>query len=141
MGKSFCYEYPRPAVAVDVVVQSRDGHVLLVRRRNEPYKGRWALPGGFVEIDERLADAAVRELAEEAGLTGLELRPVGVFDEPGRDPRGRTISVAFSGRVGERSWPRAGSDAADARWIPLDDLPPTAFDHDRIIAAARNATG
>ena len=139
MAEGSSYRYPHPAVTVDVVVLSDDGAVLLIRRKGEPFRGRWALPGGFMDIDERLAEAAARELDEETGLAGLQLQQVQAFDDPGRDPRGRTISIAFLARVRGRPEPRAGDDAAEARWRPLDALPPVAFDHDQIIARALEA--
>ncbi len=135
--------YPRPSVTADVVAWLvRDGapHVLLIRRRYWPYEGHWALPGGFIDITETLEQAARRELAEETGLTDVPLEPIRPFDAPGRDPRRRVITMAYLALLGERGdgWrPRAGDDAADARWWPVADLPPLAFDHDQIIAAAR----
>ena len=137
----YTYEYPRPMVTVDVVAvrPASGGHeVLLVRRGGEPFRGLWALPGGFVEMDEDLPDAAVRELREETGLaagTG-DLVEVGAFGKPGRDPRGRTIGIAYallaSAAKGDL---RAGDDAAEAAWFPARDLPPLAFDHAEIVAA------
>ena len=140
MPEAYCYPHPRPAVTVDIVLLSSDGAVLLVRRNAEPFQGRWALPGGFVEMDERLADAAARELQEEAGVGGVALRELGVFDDPGRDPRGRTISIAFVGRVAGRPALRSGTDAAAASWRALDDLPALAFDHDQIVRSALETT-
>lgn len=139
MSEKYCYRYPRPAVTVDMVVLTDDGAVLLIKRKAEPFKECWALPGGFIDIDETLADAAARELEEETGLSGVELTQLRAFDRPDRDPRGRTIAVAFLARVSGRPEPRAGDDAADARWMRLDDLPPLAFDHDDIISHALNA--
>ena len=139
MAEKYCYSHPRPAVTVDIVVLSRDGYVLLVKRKADPFKGCWALPGGFVEIDERLADAAGRELEEETGITGVELRQLRAFDEPGRDPRGRIICIAFVSVVDGQPKPKPGSDAAEARWLALEDLPPMAFDHDAIITCALEA--
>jgi len=136
MSQHFCYAHPRPALTVDIVVLSSDRHVLLIRRKNEPFKGAFALPGGFMEIDETLADAAARELQEETGLAGLQLERLRVFDAPDRDPRGRTVSLAFLATTAGRPKPTAGDDADDARWLPLDDLPAMAFDHGEIIACA-----
>ncbi len=119
--------------------------LLLVRRGREPFAGRWALPGGFVEVGdeagaqgEPLASAAARELAEETGLTGVVLRQAGAFGDPDRDPRGRVISVVYRGDVEEPLPPvRGGDDAADARWIPLERVlsgaEPLAFDHLHVI--------
>ncbi|MBI2079076.1 MAG: NUDIX hydrolase [Euryarchaeota archaeon] len=117
-----------------VVVQ--DGKILLVKRGREPFKGRWCLPGGFVEPGEKVEAAAVRELREETGLEGKVVGLVGVYSEPGRDPRGPTVSVVYRVRV-QPSAPKAGDDAEDARFWPLDALPPLAFDHDRIVADVR----
>ena len=135
MAERTCYDYPRPAVTADIVLLSGDA-VLLIKRRLTPFEGCWALPGGFMDIDETLADAAARELEEETGITGVPLRQLRVFDAPGRDPRGRTISVVFLADIGDRPKPRAGDDAAEARWHLLDRLPPVAFDHETIIMHA-----
>lgn len=142
----YTYDYPRPMVAADVVVLRRRAgreeappgrgaapparEVLLIRRGREPFKGAWALPGGFVEMDEDLPDAARRELLEETGLEAAELRELGAWGRPGRDPRGRVISVVYvtelppAGEGAEGSAPAAGDDAADAAWFDLDALPP-----------------
>ena len=136
----YSYPYPRPALTVDIVVlceRDRRSSVLLVRRRNAPFAGVWALPGGFVDIDEGLEDAARRELREETSLEISDLALVDVFDAVDRDPRERTISVAFVGRVPEAATARAASDAAEARWFYLDELPDLAFDHAQILEAAR----
>jgi len=133
------YEHPRPALTADVVLIAARPRpsVLLIRRGKPPCEGRWALPGGFVEMDEDLEPAARRELTEETGLEAGSLVQVGAFGRPGRDPRGRVVSVAWVGApaAGE-AVPEAASDAAEARWFPLDDLPELAFDHGEIIAAA-----
>lgn len=134
------YDYPRPMVSVDAVVfRERDGRleVLLIRRGKPPFEGRHALPGGFVEIDEDLSDAAARELVEETGLDGVELEQLAAFGRPDRDPRGRCISVAFVGTLG-RGGDRVsgGDDAAEASWHDTAALPDLAFDHDEIIALA-----
>ena len=133
----YTYEYPRPMLTADCVVVRASGEVLLVRRGNEPFKGCWALPGGFMEMDETIEHCAVRELMEETGIEVDEsmLSLVGVFSAPGRDPRGRTVTAAYLVRadVGEA---KAGDDAAEVRWWPLNALPPLAFDHDAVIAAA-----
>lgn len=111
--------------------------VLLIRRGNDPFKGMWALPGGFVEEDEDLRDAAARELCEETSLTPVVLDEVGAWGAPGRDPRGRTVSDVFLAIIGPGAPAAlAGDDAAGVAWHPADDLPPTAFDHGEILAAA-----
>jgi 8-oxo-dGTP diphosphatase len=136
------YEHPRPALTVDVAVfRGRAGErdVLLVKRGEEPFAGRWALPGGFVEEGETLESAARRELLEETGLdpTG-DLDQVGAYGDPGRDPRGWTVSIVFMATLGydEIGAVVGGSDAAEATWHPVDALPRLAFDHDRILADA-----
>ena len=142
--KPYCYEYPRPAVTVDVVVLSFPGEeleVLLIRRRHDPFAGMWALPGGFVEEDEDLVTAAARELEEETKLSGAPMVQIGAFGAPGRDPRGRTISVAYlallSPQQRSQASLRAESDAAEVAWQPLAGLPQLAFDHRLIIDCAR----
>ncbi|MDE2897702.1 MAG: NUDIX hydrolase [Chloroflexota bacterium] len=125
----------RYAVAADVVVvaETPTPSVLLIRRRNPPLG--WAIPGGFVEPDEDLIDAARRELFEETGLQPAELEQLATFGHPNRDPRGRTISVVYGARLQHAALPAAGDDAADARWFPLTTLPTTlAFDHPTILA-------
>lgn len=124
----------RYAVAADVVVvaESPTPSVLLIRRRNPP--PGWAIPGGFVEPDEDLIDAARRELFEETGLEPPQLEQLATFGHPNRDPRGRTISVVYGARLQHAALPAAGDDAADARWFPLNALPTNlAFDHPTIL--------
>jgi len=111
--------------------------VLLVRRGNDPFKGRWALPGGFVEADEDLPEAAARELAEETGLRPAVMDQVGAWGTPGRDPRGRTVSVIYAAVARPcEDTVRGGDDAADAAWHAAGDAPPLAFDHSEILPAA-----
>ena len=139
-NKRYVYEYPRPAITVDAVIVTRDArpHVLLIRRKHEPFEGRWAVPGGFVNIDETLESAARRELLEETGVRAGKLEQLHVFDAPDRDPRERVISVAHLGRVRSTSVvAQAGDDAAEAAWFPLDRLPALAFDHQAILRLAR----
>ncbi len=138
----FTYDHPRPALTVDCVVFGFDGSVglqiLLIRRGIEPFRGTWALPGGFVHMDEDLEGAARRELQEETGLRDVYLEQLYTFGEPGRDPRGRVVSVAYFALVRPDRHPAKGdTDASDAAWHPLDDLPALAFDHPRIIDTAR----
>ncbi|MCR5423181.1 MAG: NUDIX hydrolase [Bacteroidales bacterium] len=135
----FTYEYPRPAVTADIVLFDSDRkRVLLIRRSNEPYKDCWAFPGGFFDMtDSDIEHTAVRELQEETGLSGIELHLVGVFSKEGRDPRGRTVTVAFMGLVDSRTVePHGGDDAAEAHWFDLTALPPLAFDHAEILGKA-----
>jgi ADP-ribose pyrophosphatase YjhB (NUDIX family) len=137
----YSYEYPRPSLAVDIVVftirESRL-HVLLIRRANEPFLGCWALPGGFVHMEEPLEAAASRELREETGIREAYLEQLYTYGEPRRDPRGRVISVAYFALIPGNAPVRGegGSDTSQARWFPIDDLPTLAFDHDEILAYA-----
>lgn len=135
------YQYPRPAYTADVLLVSHDENsrpmLLLIRRGGEPFRGSWALPGGFVDEGETSIEAARRELQEETGVAldstdGLKL--VGVYDTPGRDPRGWTISAAYTIELPGMPLAVGADDAAEARWFPLSDLPSLAFDHARIIA-------
>ncbi len=136
----YCYEYPHPAVTVDAVVFGKDGgelKVLLIQRKSAPFRGRWAIPGGFLEMNESLDEAALRELEEETGLSGLEFEQVGAFGDPKRDPRERVISVAYVAVVKLAGLNvRAADDAKKAEWFPVGDLPALAFDHAKIIEAA-----
>ena len=136
---SFTYQHPHPAVAVDGVVfgfDDADLKLLLIQRKVDPFKGKWALPGGFVDMEEQAIDAAKRELQEETGLTDVPLKFLSYFDGVHRDPRERTLSLAFCGVVEKRLKVRAGDDAAGAKWRPLAALPELAFDHDIILKAA-----
>lgn len=132
----YVYDWPRPIVTADAAVFTFAGgkaKLLLIQRKHEPYAGRWALPGGFVEMDEDLPEAAARELAEETGLQGVPLEQLRTFGTPGRDPRGRTITVAYFGITGKDAPQiQAGDDAAQAQWFDIEDLPGMAFDHDEI---------
>ncbi|MGH9938026.1 MAG: NUDIX hydrolase [Blastocatellia bacterium] len=133
-------DYPQPSVTVDLVIftiAEDDLKVLLIRRGQEPFKGRWALPGGFVEIGESLEQAAARELKEEVGVTNVYLEQLYTFGDPKRDPRGRVISVAYFALVdAERQRIVAASDAAEAKWHSVFDAPKLAFDHGKILDCA-----
>lgn len=137
----FSYKYARPALTVDCVVFGFDEgelKVLLIERALEPFKGRWAFPGGFVQVEEPLEDAARRELAEETGLKDVFLEQLHTFGAVERDPRERVVSVAYSALVklsDHRA--KAATDAARAQWFPLSKVPKLAFDHARILEAAR----
>ena len=133
----YTYEYPRPALTADIVLFSPDStQVLLIRRGHEPFKDRWAFPGGFFDMSDRdIEHTATRELEEETGLKGIALKECFVASREGRDPRGRTVSVIFSARVDPSQVnAHGGDDAAEARWFPIDQLPPLAFDHDEVLA-------
>jgi 8-oxo-dGTP diphosphatase len=136
-------DYERPSVTVDVVLFSRHGddpHVLLVRRKHWPYAGHWALPGGFIGMDESLEQSARRELWEETGVSDVRLEQLHTFGDPGRDPRTRVISVAYVALIDTAATDnlRAADDAAEVAWWPMHDLPLLAFDHDLILAAAHH---
>ena len=136
--RNFCYKYPRPAVTTDCVIFGFDGtklRVLLIERANEPYKGCWAFPGGFVNMDESCEQGALRELQEETGLKDVCLKQLHTFSEPNRDPRDRVITVAYYALTRIQDV-KGGDDAARAAWFSLDKLPQLAFDHDRILREA-----
>src|SRR5882672_9979112 len=134
------YQYPRAALTVDCVVFGLDESelkVLLIERALEPFKGKWALPGGFVRVDETIDEAARRELAEEAGLKDVFLEQLYTFGVVDRDPRERVVSVAFYALVKQAAYDtKAATDATDARWFPISKVPKLAFDHADILATA-----
>lgn len=136
--KTYTYNYPKPSVTTDCILTRKvDGknELLLIKRKHDPFAGRWALPGGFVEIEEDLLEGAERELKEETGLSNVDIRQFRTYGTPGRDPRGRTISVIYHGTLSDiASKAEAGDDAAEVRWFEINKLPPLAFDHDKIIA-------
>jgi 8-oxo-dGTP diphosphatase len=134
------YKYPRPCVTTDCVVFGFDGaklNVLLIERGIEPYKGHWAFPGGFLNMDETALQGAKRELYEETGLKDAYIHQFHAFSEVNRDPRDRVITIAYYALV-RISEVKAGDDAAKAQWFPLDKMPPLAFDHDKILRMATN---
>lgn len=139
--KKYCYKYPHPAVTTDCVIFGFDGkrlHILLIERGLEPYKGSWALPGGFLKMDETVEEGAARELYEETHVKDVYLEQFKVFSTVDRDPRERVITVAFYALVRQTDYRiLAGDDAARASWFEVDELPPTAFDHEEIIIQAR----
>jgi 8-oxo-dGTP diphosphatase len=138
--KKYCYDYPMPALTVDCVVFGFNGtqiKILLINRGVEPFKGKWALPGGFVHMDESVDEAAKRELEEETSLKNIFLEQLYTFGTPDRDPRGRVISVAYFALISlENNLPVAGDDAQKAQWFALTDIPALAFDHHEIIRMA-----
>ena len=134
----FCYRYPHPAVTTDCVIFGFDGErlqVLLIERGIEPYKGRWAFPGGFLKMDETAEEGARRELKEETGLDSAYMEQFHTFSTPERDPRERVITIAYYALVKIQEV-KGGDDAASARWFPLDEIPSLAFDHDYILRMA-----
>ena len=136
--RAYTYQYPHPAVTSDCVVFGVDGHqlsILLIERGNEPYKGKWAFPGGFMNIDETAEQGAVRELKEETGLEVKYLKQIGAFTAVDRDPRERVITIAYYSLVHKQEV-KGDDDAAKAQWFPLDAVPPLAFDHDLILRKA-----
>ena len=134
----YAYRWPRASVTADAVLfAERDGqtYVLLIQRGNDPYKGYWAFPGGFLEMDETVARCAERELEEETGIVMTRMQLAGVYSDVERDPRGRVITAAYAAMT---TMPEAtaSDDAAAAQWWPINALPKLAFDHDKILADA-----
>lgn len=133
----FTYDYPRPALTVDIVMFRKQQHaveLLLIRRKHPPFQDKWAFPGGFVDIDEDLEPAARRELAEETGISGVQLRQFRTYGDPDRDPRHRTVTVVYTAVVNRIDQiPKAADDAKEVAWFPLSALPPLAFDHALIL--------
>jgi 8-oxo-dGTP diphosphatase len=133
----FCYDYPRPALTVDAVVLRNAvsvPEILLIRRKHPPFGGNWALPGGFVNEEEDLLDAAIRELSEETGIHIPIMSQFRTYGNPKRDPRHRTVTVVYIAWLDTNYLPVAGDDAAEAKWFALDQLPEMAFDHAGIIS-------
>jgi 8-oxo-dGTP diphosphatase len=128
---TYTYKYPRPAVTADCVVITKEAEpkVLLIQRGNMPFKGGWAFPGGFMNMDETTEQCAIRELEEETGLRLLKVQQIGAYSKVDRDPRGRTVTVAYLAIVDEPIAVTGQDDAAKAEWWPLSDLPYLAFDH------------
>lgn len=140
---SYTYTYPRPALTVDAIIFKvhHATEVLLIQRDIAPFEGAWALPGGYVQMDETLEEAVARELSEETGLRNIDLYQVKAFSALDRDPRGRTISVAFWGILTDKQQIVAGDDARNAAWFPISQLPALAFDHHEIIACSLEKAG
>lgn len=136
----YCYDFPRPSVTVDIVLLTDalpHPQVLLIRRKNPPFSNLWALPGGFLEMDETLHESALRELHEETHISEVQLTQIGAFGNPNRDPRGRVITIAYLGIVNsEQQKAVAGSDASEVAWFSTLNLPQLAFDHNDIIKKA-----
>lgn len=137
----YTYKYPRPAVTADCVVITKEAEpkVLLIQRGADPYKGCWAFPGGFMNMDETTEQCAIRELEEETGLKVSTVRQIGAYSKVDRDPRGRTITVAYLAIIDKSAQVTGQDDAAKAEWFPLSALPELAFDHADIMADAINS--
>jgi 8-oxo-dGTP diphosphatase len=135
------YDYPRPALTVDCLIFGQDANkptkVLLIQRAHEPFQGKWAIPGGFIDANETALQAANRELEEETNLKGIDMQQLHTFTAPNRDPRGWVVSIAHYALVDINACkPVAGDDARNATWFALDELPEMAFDHDEILKMA-----
>ena len=135
---AYTYKYPRPAVTADCVVMTREAEpkVLLIQRGEEPFKGAWAFPGGFMNMEETTELCAIRELEEETGLHLSDVHQIGAYSKVDRDPRGRTITVAYLAIIDEPVAVTGQDDAAKAKWWPVDALPSLAFDHNEIMSGA-----
>ena len=138
---AYTYKYPRPAVTADCIVITREAEpkVLLIQRGDQPFKGGWAFPGGFMNMDETTEQCAIRELEEETGLQVSKIQQIGAYSKVDRDPRGRTITVAYLAIVDKPIAVTGQDDAANAQWFTIDALPPLAFDHEDIMRDAINA--
>lgn len=135
---AYTYKYPRPAVTGDciVITKEENAKVLLIQRGDEPYKGTWAFPGGFMNMDETTEQCAIRELEEETGLKVKDVHQIGAYSKVDRDPRGRTITVAYLAIIDKPISVVGQDDAAKAEWWPISALPQLAFDHHEIMADA-----
>ena len=131
----YTYKYPRPAVTADCVVMTNEPlpKVLLIQRGADPFKGAWAFPGGFMNMDETTEECSMRELEEETGLKVATVHQVGTYSKVDRDPRGRTITVAYLAIIDSPEEVKGQDDAAKAEWFPITELPTLAFDHSDII--------
>ena len=140
---AYTYKYPRPAVTADCIVIKREAEpkVLLIQRGNPPFKGAWAFPGGFMDMDETTEQCAIRELEEETGLRVSKIQQIGAYSKVDRDPRGRTITIAYLAIVDAPIAVTGQDDAAKAEWFPVDALPPLAFDHEDIMRDAISLYG
>jgi len=135
---AYTYKYPRPAVTADCIVITKEAapKVLLIQRGDNPFKGEWAFPGGFMNMDETTEQCAIRELEEETGLKVNEVHQIGAYSKVDRDPRGRTVTVAYLAIVAAPMAVCGQDDAAKAQWFPLSALPELAFDHEEIMQDA-----
>ena len=137
----YTYKYPRPAVTSDCVVMTKEEvpKVLLIQRGADPFRGAWAFPGGFMNMDETTEQCAIRELEEETGLKVTKVHQIGAYSKVDRDPRGRTITVAYLAIIDSPEDVKGQDDAAKAEWFPITDLPKLAFDHYDIMKDAKVA--
>ncbi len=138
-SKKYCYDYPRPALTTDIVVFNLFNNtlrLLFIKRADDPFKGKWALPGGFVDMDETTKEAAIRELKEETSLENLELNQLHTFSKVDRDPRHRTVSVVYFALTKGELEIIAGDDAKETQWLPINKIPSLAFDHSSIVEHA-----
>jgi len=135
---AYTYKYPRPAVTADCVVMTKESvpQVLLIERGNDPFKGCWAFSGGFLNMAETTEQCAIRELEEETGMKVSVLHQIGAYSKVDRDPRGRTITVAYLAVIDKPAEVTGQDDAAKAKWFPIDALPSLAFDHEDIMRDA-----
>ncbi len=135
---SYTYKYPRPAVTADciVITREKDPQILLIERGDEPFKGCWAFPGGFLNMEETTEQCAIRELKEETGLSVNNITQIGAYSKVNRDPRGRTITVAYLSIIDKTEEVNGNDDAAQAKWFLLSTLPKLAFDHTDILKDA-----
>lgn len=136
--KRYCYRYPHPAVTADCIIFGMDGNavrILLIKRGAEPFKGKWAFPGGFMNIDETAEECALRELKEETGLENVEIEQLHTYTAVKRDPRERVITVAYTGIV-KLTEVKGGDDTSLAQWFPINEIPELAFDHQEILQDA-----
>jgi 8-oxo-dGTP diphosphatase len=134
ISMSFNYEYPRALNTVDaIIISKKENKILLIKRLNEPFKNFWALPGGFIEMEVTLLESVKREVLEETSLDNINLREFKVYGDPGRDPRGRTITFVYYGYCDSPELAQAGDDAKELAWFSLNELPDLAFDHKKII--------
>ena len=133
----YCYKYPRPSVTTDCVIFGYDEKVsslslLLIKRKSDPYKGCWAFPGGFLNMDEDAETGALRELKEETNMDPMFIKQLGAYTKVNRDPRDRVITIAYYA-ITQITEVKGGDDAAEARWFSLDEIPNLAFDHNDIL--------
>lgn len=132
----YTYKYPRAALTTDAIIYVKENdetYVLLIERAQAPFEYKWALPGGFIEMDETLEKACIRELNEETGLVVNEMKQFKTYDAIGRDPRHRTLSVVYYANLDGRLPVKGGDDASKANWFPVSQLPDLAFDHEKIL--------